>query len=304
MRKLTVIILFLVALVAQTKVYSPQTLPFHRDSLKYSRVINPDSILDARTVAAIDTVLYELQDSTGVQGIVVAITNVEGDDMWQFTYDVYNRLGIGNSKKNTGFLLTLATDDRSYFLMPGTGLEGTLPDAICRRIEDSYFVPLLKEGKWNEAMLQTVEAISKYVEGDETIREPIGSSSDSTGTSMALIALLAAIGLPAGFIAYQRRQAKKCPQCGKYVLKRNRQTEHKDKDTIHVTVTTTCPECGYHNVSEYDMDTSRHDDDSRTGGAILGGGGVFSGGGSTISRRSFGSLGGGRTSGGGAGGRF
>ena len=49
-----------------------------QDRTRY--VSNPDSVLGAQAVAVIDTTLYNLEQETGIQVLVVAVENIEGGD--------------------------------------------------------------------------------------------------------------------------------------------------------------------------------------------------------------------------------
>ena len=105
MKRIITLFFLTFSLVAHAKVYNPDNLPVDRVAITYSRVINPDGILNRATISAIDSVLLRLEKTTGVQALIIAITNIEGDDPFQFTLDVFNKYGIGG-KSSTGFVLT------------------------------------------------------------------------------------------------------------------------------------------------------------------------------------------------------
>mgnify|MGYP003292538889 CR=1 FL=1 len=301
MRKLLTLTFMTIAFVLNAKVYNPNTLPVDMDSITYSRVINPDSILKQETVSAIDTLLLQLQRETGVQAMIIAITNIENDDPFQFTLDVFNKYGVGN-KQNTGFVLTLATDDRSYQLVTGEGLEGTLPDYICKRIENRVMVPHLKESNWDMAMLETVMTIKEYIEGDETIRQAY--ETDDGDDPLSLFSILCImfgpiIGIGA-FAKYQNYKKKFCKECKAHKMKmvnsqinRLSATQNEIKELWH------CENCGHDEYRSFIRMIS-----TGGGGGGSHGGSYHSSGGSHRSSGSFGGFGGGHSMGGGAGGRF
>ena len=290
-----------ITFVLNAKVYNPNTLPVDMDSITYSRVINPDSILQQETVSAIDTLLLQLQNETGVQAMIIAITNIENDDPFQFTLDVFNKYGVGN-KHNTGFVLTLATDDRSYQIVTGEGLEGTLPDYICKRIENRVMVPHLKEGNWNMAMLETVMTIKEYIEGDETIRQAYETDDGENPLSLftflcIMFGPIAGIG---AFVAYQNYKKKYCKECKTHKMKMVDSVTHKVNATQNeVKELWHCENCGHDEYRSFLKLIS-----TGGGGGGFHGGGSHSSGGSSRSTGSFGGFGGGHSMGGGAGGRF
>lgn len=301
MKRIITLFFLTFSIVAHAKVYNPDNLPVDRVAITYSRVINPDGILNRATISAIDSVLLRLEKTTGVQALIIAITNIEGDDPFQFTLDVFNKYGIGG-KSSTGFVLTLATDDRSYSLITGEGLEGSLPDAICRRIQNRVMVPRLKEGDWNSAMLNTVVTVAQYVEGDETLREAYGTEDgeDPYEWLWAIAGIFGPAVLVIALLLYIERRKKKCKKCGKHKMKKVKtETQNLNARTVRYTETWVCSACG-------NVETRQHthfiDNDFNGSGGGFGGGMPRMGGGRSMG--SFGGFGGGHSFGGGSSGRF
>lgn len=299
MRRLVTIVFMTIAFVLNAKVYNPNTLPVDLNRITYSRVINPDDILSQETVNAIDSMLFQLQSKTGVQAMIIAITNIENDDPFQFTFDVFNKYGVGGKETNTGFVITLATLDRSYQIVTGKGLEGTLPDAICKRIENREMVPYLKKGDWDMAMFSTVSTIKDYIEGDETIREAYSNEDeeddDLAGIAMGCLIFGSIFTIPL-YINYRK---KYCKQCKTHKMKKVKtevtrlsSTRKVVKELWH------CENCGHNEYRTYTVDSS---DSYNGGGGVFIPGGSF---GSSHSSGGFGGFGGGSSGGGGAGGRF
>ncbi|MDO4496912.1 MAG: TPM domain-containing protein [Bacteroidales bacterium] len=293
--------LLLSCIVVKAKTYNASNLPVDMTQITFSRVVNPDGILSSETVSAIDTLLLHLQRNQGVEAMIIAITNIENDDPFEFTRAVFQKYGVGN-KDNTGFIITLATDDRSYQIMTGIGLEGTLPDAVCKRIENRVMVPCLKQGDWNQAMLRTVTTIKEYVEGDETLRQAYATDDgeDPYDWLWALGMFLGPMAIVAYMVHRSNKLQKTCKQCGKPEMKCVSRTQQKiSKHTTRISEVWVCQACGHSETRTRDHTETPNPG----GGAIIGGmgGGGFGGGQST---GSFGGFGGGRTMGGGAGGRF
>ena len=91
-------------------------------------VCNPDGVLSADATQRTNLLLKALEKDKGIQTVVVVVKQLEGDDPYQFGMDLARKYGIGN-KQRTGLIVILATEDRSYQILTGNGLEGTLPDA-------------------------------------------------------------------------------------------------------------------------------------------------------------------------------
>lgn len=121
--------------------YTPESLPNVFD--RTTRVANPDGLLSQAAVDSINSMLLSL-DSHEVQCIVVVVNNIKGDDPYEFAMGLGRRFGVGG-EKNLGIVLVLATDDRSYEMITGDGMEKFLPDIICHRIQEHTMVPLLNQ---------------------------------------------------------------------------------------------------------------------------------------------------------------
>ena len=212
------------------------------------------------------------------------------------------KYGIGLKGKDTGLIVILATEDRSYQILTGEGLEGTLPDALVNRIQDQVMVPKLKDGEWDAAMVSTIEALDGVIRQDAELIEQYELEEEEMtwGEILLIIVILAGI---IAFLWYICWRSSKCPKCGQhsygYVGEKRVVLDGKRK----IVKTYRCKKCGYeHNETEDDPDSS-----GGGGGALatsmllwgvgraLGGGGRSGGGGS---------FGGGSFGGGGSGGRF
>lgn len=315
-RILTLISVLLLALSpVWAKVWNPDNLPVspnvivpvdenNLDSILTPAVLpnyvsNPDDILSAGAVDEINSMLFEIEKSKGVKALVVVITNIEGDDPYRFATDLGNKYGVG-SKDNTGLVIVLATDDRSYWISTGSGMDKYLPDAICKRVENRVMVPLLKEGKWEEAMIETVRTITQLLEGNEELR----ASYTEEGDDFDWLILVFPVGLVGGGVGasiISEYRKKKCKKCGKHKMKVvKRTTKDISRRKTRITEEWVCVNCGHSEIRTREV-TKADVYDGGSSGGIFGGGG---GGSHHSSGPSFGSFGGGSFSGGGAGGRF
>ncbi len=302
MRKtITFLLLAMYSIVAFATKWNPETLPmvYLQDASQY--VCNPDGVLSADATQQTNLMLKALERDKGVQTVVVVVKQLEGDDPYQFGMDLSRKYGIGN-KQRTGLIIILATEDRSYQILTGNGLEGTLPDGICRRIQNRVMIPELKKGDWDAAIVKTVESIDKYIRGDESIKADSTNDSDENDgwlAGLVIFGLLAFFALA----AYYGSPRKKCPNCHAQMKRmkeeRRRHPQTNKKMILRVWV---CPKCG-NTINEW-MDIPKGNSGSGFGSGpiILGGfgGGRGASGGGSIG----GSFGGGSFGGGGSGGRF
>ena len=110
-------------------------------------------------------------DSTSSQVAVVIMSSVGNYDIADYAVQLYNKWGIGQKEKNNGVLILVAKDDRKVFITTGYGMEGILPDALCKRIVDNDMLPNFKAGNYYEGIDQAVNSIMSIVHGEYTAED-------------------------------------------------------------------------------------------------------------------------------------
>jgi len=75
-------------------------------------VSNPDGILSSTAVTTMDSILYALEQKTGIQTLVVAVTGIEGGDCFDFAHRLGQETGVGQKERDNGLVILLSTDER------------------------------------------------------------------------------------------------------------------------------------------------------------------------------------------------
>ena len=296
----TALCLCVLTLSAWSKVYTPTTIPMVHLEDRTRYTCNPDGILSANAVNTMDSIFYALEQQTGIQTVVAVVGEIDPADCFEFAHALFTAQGVGQQGKDNGLVILLSTEERCIQFVTGYGLEGSLPDAICKRIQSKYMVDLLGDERWNEAMIAGSRALYKHLMGDPTLIEEERQEAEEDRQALIgfMVFMVAAILIFViiGYIVI--RKQSQCPQCKQHTLKRSGSMTVMRRNGIRRDqVTFTCTNCG-HNV--YRME------DHHIGGGSIGGGPFIGGGrGSSFGGGSFGgSFGGGRSGGSGAGSRF
>ena len=125
-------------------------------------VSNPDGILSAETVNTLDQMLFSLQEANTSEVAVVALQSIGDNDIDDFATDLFTRWGIGKQNDN-GLLVLLVLDQRRITFRTGYGIEGILPDAICKRIQTQYVIPQFKQGDYDKGILDGMNVITRLL---------------------------------------------------------------------------------------------------------------------------------------------
>lgn len=295
----------LIPLQAQEKVYTVENLPKVHLQNKMQYVCNPAGILSQKACDTMDAMLYALEQQTGIETVVAVVPSIGDVECFDFCHQLLNQWGVGKKGKDNGLVILLVTDQRCIQFYTGYGLEGVLPDAICKRIQTKYMIPYLKDGNWNEGMVAGVKATCQRLDGSMT-NDSLTKSTDSRIDIFIVLFIFCMIGL--GISLYASWNQSRCPKCGKRKLQRSgsklvsRINGIKTEDITYV-----CRNCGHKVVRRHQSYESNYHNRGGGGGPFIGGfgggrgfgGGIGGGGGF-----SGGSFGGGMGGGGGAGSRF
>ena len=287
----------LVSLQAQ-EIYTVKNIPKVHLQDKTRYVCNPAGILSAPACDEMDRMLYALEQQTGIETVVAAVPSIGSEDCFDFAHRLLNKWGVGKKDKNNGLVILLVTDQRCIQFYTGYGLEGDLPDAICKRIQTRDMIPYLKNGNWDAGMTAGIRAVCARLDG--SMENDTAEEEDLSATGIFLLCF-GIIGIGLFTVILAMRAATKCPNCGQHKLQRSGSKLVSRRNGVRTEdVTYTCRNCGHKVVRRQQSYDENYRGGGGSGPVIFGGGGFGSGGGGF----SGGSFGGGMGGGGGAGSRF
>ena len=152
------------ALNNRTGVYdNPALVPNPKTADANAFVSNPDGILSRETLGLLNALLLELENKTGAQVAVVALNSIGYRDIDDFAHALFNHWGIGKAGLDNGVLILFVRDQKAIRFEIGYGLEGALPDAICKRIQTQVMLPEFKEEQYDAGMLAGLEMVIRCI---------------------------------------------------------------------------------------------------------------------------------------------
>ncbi len=159
-RRLSVLIAALILLpVLGAKQFPRPDLPLPEHYVDdKAHVINPEH------TQALNGILQELEQKTGVQYIILTIDSTSGLPIEQFSIEQLDKWKLGQKGKDNGLLFTFALKDRTARFETGYGLEGIITDAFTGRVGREFLVPYVKEGQYStgiyEANLRVIRRLA------------------------------------------------------------------------------------------------------------------------------------------------
>lgn len=302
MKRLFITLLLLVAISPiHAREYSVKDVPNVQLENRYRFTSNPDGILEAWAVAQIDSICYDLRHRGIAQTAVVALREIDTDDVFEFAYELFSSWGVG-SKSNSGIGVILVEEAREIRFVTGYGVEGVLPDAICKRIQNQYMLPYFRDGDYSRGMVAGLQAIRAVLNGSELDaggNDDYVDEDEEALVAMVVFFIIVIIGSMI-VVVIADRKSRTCPTCKQLSLQKD-STRLLSRNFGASTYEDTfiCTKCGTVVKRKRQDYNSSHN--NRGGGPIIMGGmGRGFGGGSSFG----GGWGGGSFGGGGAGSRW
>jgi uncharacterized protein len=119
-------------------------------------VVDKAGMLSADGADQIGQAIQKLWNEGGSQYAVLTVPDLGGEVIEQASIKVTDAWKLGQKGKDNGVLIIISKADRKVRIEVGQGLEGDLTDAFCSDVVRDTMVPLLREGRADEALLSAL----------------------------------------------------------------------------------------------------------------------------------------------------
>jgi uncharacterized protein len=124
-------------------------------------------VTQAATVERLNKKLEDFEKQTSSQILVAVYPRMQSDSaLEEYTVRVFRAWGVGQKTKNNGAVLFVFTQDHKMRIAVGYGLEGAMPDALCKRIIDDEITPFFKRGDYDGGLNAGVTAMLAAAQGE------------------------------------------------------------------------------------------------------------------------------------------
>jgi uncharacterized protein len=159
-------------------------------------------VVSAATAARLNRTLEDFERLSSDQILVAIFPKMQSDSSIEdYTVRVARSWQAGQKGKNNGAVLFVFVQDHKMFLEVGYGLEGVLPDGLCKRIIDEQITPRFKSGDFDGGLTAGVQAILAATKGEykgngTTVAEGRHvASANNGGDFMVLIILMIVVAV-------------------------------------------------------------------------------------------------------------
>ena len=173
MKKIFIIAFCTLAISVFAIEYTVKTIPNPITTNAHAFVSNPDGILKEENVQQMNVYIDSLRAQTGAEVAVVAVNSIGYADIKTFANELFAEWGIGKAKQDNGLLVLFVMDQKKVTFETGYGLEGVLPDAICKRIQTQTMIPEFKKGNFDAGIYAGLQRIGSTIRKEPIAEEVV-----------------------------------------------------------------------------------------------------------------------------------
>ena len=149
-------------------------------------------LVSPEDAARIDAKLRDFDEQTSNQIVVAIFPELPEPSLEDFTVRTAQAWRVGRKKLDNGAVLFVFVKDRKTRIEVGYGLEGALPDALCKDILQDRLAPEFREGRYAAGIDAAVDAMMQATRGEykATGRRQAQSKGIPQGCVTALVLFL------------------------------------------------------------------------------------------------------------------
>lgn len=126
------------------------------------------NVLSPQEEEVLERKLVQFDDSTSTQVAVITVNSLDGYSVEEIAHKFLRDWGVGRKEKNNGVVILAAIQDRKINIQTGYGMEGVLPDLICKRIINKDIIPAFKRQLYYEGLDNATTSIIKISKNEYT----------------------------------------------------------------------------------------------------------------------------------------
>lgn len=108
------------------------------------------------TIFFCNRLLYE---QCGAQIVIAALDSIGNEDIYDYSYDLFNAWGIGSAEENNGYLLLMAIEEDDYYAISGSGVDRVFSSSVIQALNDEYLEPDFAKKDYDAGALKYFGAV-------------------------------------------------------------------------------------------------------------------------------------------------
>lgn len=154
------------------------------------------SVFTGEQQMELEQILVDFANKTSNQIAIVTVADLGNYTPSQFAYEIGDKWGVGQNKFDNGVVILLKPKNNTkgeVFIATGYGLEGALPDAICKRIIENEMIPAFRENDYFGGVRMALDVVMKIASGEYNSDEYAAKTGSGDGVFPAIGIILLVI---------------------------------------------------------------------------------------------------------------
>jgi uncharacterized protein len=163
-----------------------------------ARVTDLTATLDATQRGRLEAQLAAIERARGAQIAVLMLPSTQPEAIEQYGIRLAEAWKIGHKGADNGVIVIVAKNDRKMRIEVGYGLEGSIPDAVAKRIVAERMAPPFKQGDYFGGLRAAIEGLDQAIGGPAVGAPadlpPSGTSKNAEGSDLSPWLMAAVVG--------------------------------------------------------------------------------------------------------------
>ena len=138
--------------------------------------------------------LVAFDDSTSTQIAIIIVKSLDGYDVSEVATRIGHAWGIGQKGKNNGIVILVkpktSNEAGKVAIATGYGAEGSVTDALSRRIIEEDIFPAFKQGKYYQGLDKAVSTLYSLLRGEFTPSQYLAKAKKHKGSKFPVAILV------------------------------------------------------------------------------------------------------------------
>jgi len=124
-------------------------------------------LVPAGVAQSLDATLTQFERDTSNQLVVAIFPHMQSDSSIEdYTVRVAQAWGVGQKGAKNGAVLFIFSGDHKLYIQVGYGLEGVVPDVLCKQIIENEITPRFRNGDFTGGVQAGVQAMMAATRGE------------------------------------------------------------------------------------------------------------------------------------------
>ncbi len=162
-------------------------------------VTDQAGVLWNEEIENLEQLLSQIEESTTVEIAILTVQSTKGITISDYATQVGQAWGVGKGDIDNGLMIVAAIKDRKWFMATGYGLEGSVSDALAKRIGEKNFPPHFRKGNYYRGFRGAIYDVKGLLEENPEIVSKYGSSGyGDDSVSIGFMDVVLGIAIPVG----------------------------------------------------------------------------------------------------------